>query len=265
MLGALPVVAVGQQHDQAALSEPLVLASDDELVDHDLRPIHEIPELGLPDDEAVGVLEAVPVLETQQGELREDGVAADESGLRVGGGQLLLRGRHVEVLGQKIEGSVLLLGHLILHHRVAVAEGAALHVLSRDADVVALEKEGTDCHGLGRTPVDSGPLLRHVLPGLEDLRHLPVQLEVVGHRACRHANFAEPVRIHPGGADTAVLLGALEASPAGAQPVLGLALVRLALLEVGLVAVEGEVPHLLKLLLRGRPVVDEVLLVDVEG
>lgn len=54
---------MGEEEDQAALAEPLVLPGGDELVEHDLCAIDEVTELGLPEHERVGVLEAVAVLE----------------------------------------------------------------------------------------------------------------------------------------------------------------------------------------------------------
>ena len=51
VLGALPFVAVRQQHHEAADAAPLHFAGADELVDHDLRAVGEIAELRFPDDE----------------------------------------------------------------------------------------------------------------------------------------------------------------------------------------------------------------------
>ena len=55
VLGALALVAVGQQQDEPGGLVPLVLGGDDELVDDDLGAVHEVAELRLPHDERVRV------------------------------------------------------------------------------------------------------------------------------------------------------------------------------------------------------------------
>ena len=67
VLGALALVAVGEQEHEAAVLLPLVLGADDELVDHDLGAVDEVAELGFPHDECVGVGQGVAVLETEGG------------------------------------------------------------------------------------------------------------------------------------------------------------------------------------------------------
>jgi hypothetical protein len=60
VLGALALEAVRQkEHHQAAQAVPLVLGAHDELVDDDLRAVDEVAELGLPDDQRFGRVEAV--------------------------------------------------------------------------------------------------------------------------------------------------------------------------------------------------------------
>ena len=59
MLGPLTLVAVRQQHDEARLAQPLLLAAADELIDHALRRVGEVSELRgeeqQEDEEAVAV------------------------------------------------------------------------------------------------------------------------------------------------------------------------------------------------------------------
>ena len=64
MLGALPHVAVGQQHGQPSLPQSL---------DHHLRAAHEFHELRLPLHQRIGVLQRVTHLEAQHAKLRQDG------------------------------------------------------------------------------------------------------------------------------------------------------------------------------------------------
>ncbi len=65
VLGPLPLEAVRQEQDEARQARPLVLGRDDELVDDDLRRVREVAELRLPDDELVGAVEGVAVLEAE--------------------------------------------------------------------------------------------------------------------------------------------------------------------------------------------------------
>jgi len=47
----LAFVAVREEHDEAAGLTPLRFGRSDELVDHDLRAVGEVTELGFPDDQ----------------------------------------------------------------------------------------------------------------------------------------------------------------------------------------------------------------------
>lgn len=49
------LVAVREQHDYATLSDPLGLATGDELINDALRRVGEVAELGLPQHHRVGV------------------------------------------------------------------------------------------------------------------------------------------------------------------------------------------------------------------
>src|SRR5947208_962485 len=67
MLGPLPLVAVRQEHHQAAAAAPFDLARGDELVDHHLRAVRKIAELRLPDNQLVGLGGRIAVLEAEHG------------------------------------------------------------------------------------------------------------------------------------------------------------------------------------------------------
>src|SRR4029077_4475534 len=65
MLRALALIAMGEQHDEAGHAQPFALAGGEELVDHHLGTIGEIPELRLPQYQRVRLREAVAVLEAE--------------------------------------------------------------------------------------------------------------------------------------------------------------------------------------------------------
>ena len=84
VVGALALVAVGeQQHDARALA-PLLLGRGDELVDDGLGAVGEVAELRLPQHERVGALDRVAVLEAHRGVLAEQRVVDPELRLVVG-------------------------------------------------------------------------------------------------------------------------------------------------------------------------------------
>mmetsp|Transcript_25724 Transcript_25724/g.76130 ORF Transcript_25724/g.76130 Transcript_25724/m.76130 type:complete len:398 (+) Transcript_25724:558-1751(+) len=117
VLRALAVVAMRELHNEAALAQPFGLAAAQELVKDDLRGVCKVAKLRLPRDQAVGVLHRVAQLEAQHSILGKR---------RVGHREHLARLALVHVRERHILVTALLVGH----HRVAVAERAALDVLS---------------------------------------------------------------------------------------------------------------------------------------
>ena len=81
VLGPLALVAVRQEHHQAAAPAPLRLGRGDELVDDHLGAVGEVAELGLPHDQHVGLVERVAVVEAEHGRLGEQAVVDAELGL----------------------------------------------------------------------------------------------------------------------------------------------------------------------------------------
>ena len=81
VLRALPLVAVRQEHREAAQAPPLRLARGDELVDHHLGAVGEVAELRLPDDQLEGLRGRVAVLEAEHGLLGQQRVDHEEVGL----------------------------------------------------------------------------------------------------------------------------------------------------------------------------------------
>ena len=147
VLRALAFVAVGQEQDDAAEQAPLVFAGGDELVDDDLRAIGEVTELRFPEDEGLGRVAAVSVLEAKHAGLGEDGVVDVEG--------RLLRGE----IAERNPG---LLVFDIDEHGVAMVEGAALAVLAAEAHRGAGGEERTEGNGLGHTVIEGALALAHL-------------------------------------------------------------------------------------------------------
>ena len=185
VLGTLPLVPVGEQQHEAALLAPLVRRGDDELVEHDLRPVDEVAELRLPADQGVGTDDRVAVLERHAGELRQRRVVGHEPGL---------------VAAEVVQGHVLAARLVVHEHAVALAERAASGVLAGQADRRALEQQRPEGELLAHRPV-------HVV-GVEQpaaLGELPPELrvdrEVLGdvRRGHRGDDAVERLAVHTRG------------------------------------------------------------------
>ena len=137
VLGALALVAVRQQEHQRRLQPPLRPARGDELVEDDLRAVDEVAVLGFPDHQVPRLLHVVAELEADRRGFGERAVVDLERGPRLR--QLLQR----HVLDARIG---------VVQHRVAVAEGAALHVLAGEADRDALGEDARQRQLFGAAP-----------------------------------------------------------------------------------------------------------------
>src|SRR5205807_330196 len=84
MLWAGALVTVRQEHDEPGEAHPLVFGGHDELIDDHLRAVHEVAELRLPYDEALGAVEAVAVVEGEDALLGERTVVDLELAVRHG-------------------------------------------------------------------------------------------------------------------------------------------------------------------------------------
>ena len=122
MLRPLALVAVRQQHHEAAHAQPLALARADELVDDDLRAVGEVAELRLPHHQAVRVGEAVAVLEAEHAVLGQQ--AVDRPRSCACSGARWFSGMYCSSVVWSMQ------------HRVALAERAAPAVLARQPDRV---------------------------------------------------------------------------------------------------------------------------------
>ena len=126
MLGALTFIAVRQHQGDAVDAAPLDLAGCDELVNHHLGTVGKITKLCFPDDQCVGVVRRVAVLESQHRFFRQDGVDDDKGCLAF---------RHI--LQGNVGTGVPLLTVLVVNDGMSVRERATTAVFTRQAHRVA--------------------------------------------------------------------------------------------------------------------------------
>ena len=162
VFGALALVAVRQQQDQAGEQVPLGLARRDELVDDDLRAIGEVAELGFPHHQSLGIVARVAILEAEHRSFRQHGVVDLEAALR----RADVGKRDVARLGLDIDDD-----------GVALVESAALRILPAEAH----RRTGADERGegdkLGHAVVEGARAGGHLQALVEELLHLGMNVE----------------------------------------------------------------------------------------
>ncbi len=104
--------------------------------------IGKVAKLRFPNDQGVGVVGGVAVLEGQHRFFRQDGINHGE-------GRLVVR----RVLQRDVSSGVPLLAVLIMNHRVAVGEGTASGVFARQTHWKATGHQRRKRHVLAHAPV----------------------------------------------------------------------------------------------------------------
>ena len=151
VLGALALVAVGQQQHEARGLAPLVLGGHEVLVDDDLGAVDEVAELRLPQHERV--LVGRPSSRTRSRARRTPTAASRRS-------------RTCACSAPSVgERHVLCAGLVVDEADVALAERAPPGVLAGEADVGALEQQRAEGQRLGQGPVDLAVLVIQLGPG----------------------------------------------------------------------------------------------------
>ena len=145
VLRPVALVAVREEQGQSRELAPLGEPGGDELVDDDLRPVHEVPELRLPADERLRRRDRVAVLEADRRVLGQRRVV-----------HLERRCRLAEMLDRRVALAVV---HVV-KDEVTVREGAALGVLACQPDGNAFHEERRERERLGLSPVDSPGRIR---------------------------------------------------------------------------------------------------------
>ena len=135
-----------------------------------MRTVGEVAELRLPDHQRVGLGGGEAVLEAEHRFLRQHRVDDDEIALVL-----------ADVLQRDVAALVPALAVLVVQHGVAVREGAATHVLAREAHVIAVREERRIRQRLGHAPVDRRLAGGHLLARLEHPRDGGMDLEACGN------------------------------------------------------------------------------------
>ena len=147
---SLALVAMRQHQRQSADPAPLDLAGGDELVDHHLRTVAEVPELGFPDHQFVRFRRRISVFETEHRFLRQYRIDYHEVRLVV-----------ADVLQRNISSGIPALAVLVMPYRVTMEEGAAATVLSRQAHCETVLEQRSISQVLGHAPVERQCACRH--------------------------------------------------------------------------------------------------------
>ena len=174
---------MGQQHDQSAEAVPFLLSRADELVDDHLGIVGEIPELGFPQHQGVGIRGGITVFKGQHGLLRQQGVGHQEIGLVF-----------ADVAQWHIGIAIL----LAIHHRMAMEEGATPAVLPGKPNGVAFMHQGSIGHGFGKTPVHGHGARRHLVAVGKYLGHAGMKLETARQAGNLGGQLADKAQIHTG-------------------------------------------------------------------
>src|SRR6185295_5297909 len=116
-----------------------------------------------PDDERIGLVEAVAVFEAENARLGEGRVV------------------HLEVARAEVrERREALATDRIEERRVAMRERSTARVLARDADALAFTDEGRECHRFAGAPIERRAVRDVLTAFVDDLLHLRVRVEVGG-------------------------------------------------------------------------------------
>ena len=163
--GPLPSYPCGSSRVSRDVSRHFDRPGRHELVDDDLRAVHEVSELRLPQHERLGRCGGVAVLEADARVLRERRVV-----------DLERRGRLVEMLHRRERRA----GVHVVQNRVAVRERAPLGVLAGDPDGDAVDEQRCERERFRLAPVDAA-LVERRATALELRPQLRMRREPIGN------------------------------------------------------------------------------------
>ena len=166
MLGALALVAVRQEQGEPRREPPLGEPRGEELVDDDLGAVDEVAELRLPEHQRLRA-------PRRCSRTRSPSVASSDSGL-------LCSSSGASAPGSFWIGAQACAGLRVVQHQVALAEGAALGVLSGEPDRHAFGQQRGERQRLGVGPVDAALRAQRRAAALELLPELGMDGEALG-------------------------------------------------------------------------------------
>src|SRR6185503_1884345 len=175
--------AMRQEHDQSTEAAPFVLRTGNELVNYDLRRIHEIAELRFPANKPIRIIQAVTILKTEHARFGERTVLNFDRGLA-----------GLDVFEWRIGVAVL----VIVKGGVALAEGAARRVLAGEAHTKAFACQAREGKRFGGGPIKRLFATRHLAPCLKPLPDLWVWMKVLRQRRERFKPVRKAFRVHAG-------------------------------------------------------------------
>ena len=135
------------------------------MIEDDLRGVHEIAELRLPDHQAVRAVEAVAVFKAERAGFAERAVVNIHG--RLAGREMLQRHERIADL-------------LVVKNRVALAEGAAARVLPGQADAHARRGQRGEGEGFGGGPVERMFAVGHFAARLQSVHQLGMRAKSGG-------------------------------------------------------------------------------------
>lgn len=128
-----------QEHYKTRLSHPLLFTTGNKLIDNNLGTVREITKLGFPEDQSVRVVKTVSQFVTKLSVLRQ---------ARVGNCEDAFSSRDV------VERDVAIVIQLVVKDDMAMRESSTLNILSREANIEALQSQGAKSKSLSSGPVD---------------------------------------------------------------------------------------------------------------
>ena len=168
MFGALAFVAMRQQQHEPADAAPFHFAGADELVDHHLRAVGEVPELRFPDDQLIRLRCRITILEAHRCILGQHAVDDFEVGLAF-----------LQVLQGDPCAGVPFLAVLVVQHRMAMRKCPAGDVLARNAHAITLIEQRRVSERLAHSPVERLLAFCHRASIGHDAFDTRMQLEIV--------------------------------------------------------------------------------------
>ena len=204
VLRTLAFIAMRQKADETAHPQPFTLCRGNELVKEDLRPVREVAKLRFPEGQAVRIGQRIAVLIAKHrlfGEKRVDDFIV------------------CLAFAQIVERRVARARFLIDEVAVALREGAAPGILTREADRETLIEQGRKGKMFCRRPIEALAGLDRFAAAIDDPAKRLVNVDILRDRRDRLAELFQLLDRNAGLAAALIILRQAEAFPFTIQPV----------------------------------------------